>query len=91
MQTSWFRFKVITALATAALVVGCNATDTGSGSGSSSSTSTTDASATGVWSGSDSVSGLAVTALINSAGQATFIRSDGIQFVGTVQVSGTTS
>jgi len=87
MQTSWFRFKVITALATAALVVGCNATDTGSGS----STSTTDASATGVWSGSDSVSGLAVTALINSAGQATFIRSDGIQFVGTVQVSGTTS
>jgi len=86
MQASWFRFNGITALATAALVVGCNGTDTGSGS----SSTTTDASATGVWSGSDTVSGLGVTALINSAGQATFIRSDGVQFVGTVQVSGTT-
>jgi len=86
MQASWLRFNGITALATAALVIGCNATDTGSGS----SATTTDAAATGVWSGTDSVSGLAVTALINSAGQATFIRSDGVQFAGTVQVSGST-
>jgi hypothetical protein len=57
---------------------------------SSSSTSTTTASATGVWSGTDSVSGLGVTALINAAGQATFIRADGVQFAGSAQVSGST-
>jgi hypothetical protein len=68
-----------------ALLGGCNSTtDDGSGSG------TSNASATGVWSGSDSVSGLGVTALINAAGQATFIRGDGVQFTGTVQVSGST-
>ena len=47
-------------------------------------------SASGVWSGSDSVSGLSVTALINAAGLATFIRSDGVQFVGQVETSGNT-
>lgn len=63
---------------------GCNST---SDSGSS---TTTNASATGVWGGTDSVSGLGVSAFINSAGQATFIRSDGVQFVGSAQVSGDT-
>jgi hypothetical protein len=48
------------------------------------------ASATGVWSGSDSVSGLRVTALIDAGGLATFIRSDGVQFVGQVTTSGNT-
>ena len=86
MQASWFKFNAIIALVFATLVVGCNGTDSSSSSGSSS----TNASATGVWSGSDSVSGLGVTALINSAGEATFIRSDGVQFAGAVQVSGTT-
>jgi hypothetical protein len=72
----------------AALAAGCNPSDYGSGSGSgSSSTSTTNASATGVWSGSDSTSDMTVTAIINAAGQATFIRSDGVQFVGTADVS----
>jgi hypothetical protein len=85
MQASWFKFNAIIALVFATLVVGCNGTDS-----SSSGSSSTNASATGVWSGSDSVTGLTITALINSAGQATFIRSDGVQFVGTVQVSGTT-
>jgi hypothetical protein len=63
---------------------GCNST---SDEGSS---TTTNASATGVWSGTDSVSGLSVTAFINSGGQATFIRGDGAQFVGSAQVSGDT-
>ncbi|HYB32727.1 MAG TPA: hypothetical protein VED45_04785 [Steroidobacteraceae bacterium] len=44
--------------------------------------------ATGVWSGSDSASGLSVTGLINAAGLATFIRGDGVQFVGQVQLAG---
>jgi hypothetical protein len=71
----------------ALILVGCNSpTDGGGGSG----TGPTDASATGVWSGTDSVTGLAVTAFIDSGGQATFFRSDGVQFTGAVQVSGST-
>ena len=50
----------------------------------------TNASPLGGWSGSDSGSGLAVTALINSTGQATFMRADGLQFVGVAQTSGNT-
>jgi hypothetical protein len=73
------------ALATV-LIAGCNASSL---DGSDTSSTATNASASGVWSGSDSVSGLTITALINSAGQADFIRSDGVQFVGNVQVSGT--
>jgi len=53
-----------------------------------SSTPTT-GSAAGIWVGTDSASGLQLTGFINVNGQADFIRSDGIQFVGTVQVSDT--
>jgi len=76
---------------TAALFLSsCNSTGLGGGSGS-----TTDAGATGVWSGTDSVSGATIIALINSAGQATFISSGGLQvnqgqFVGSAEVSGST-
>ena len=70
------------------VLVGSNCSSGNDGSGSSGSV--TNASATGVWSGSDSVTGLGITALINSAGQGTFIRSDGVQFAGPVQVSGST-
>jgi hypothetical protein len=78
------RFIGLAAVFTAACLAGCNSS-TSSGSGS-----TTDQSATGVWSGTDSVTGDAVVAVINSGGQAAFIRSDGVQFDGTVQVSGST-
>jgi hypothetical protein len=74
----------IFAIGAALLLASCNSTigdDTTSGT-------TTNASATGFWSGSDSVSGDTVLALINAAGQATFIRSDGLQFTGIVQVAG---
>lgn len=74
-----------TALA-ALVLVSCNSPTDTNGSG----TGPTDASATGVWNGTDSVTGLAVTAFIDSAGQAVFIRADAVQFTGTVQVSGTT-
>jgi hypothetical protein len=83
MHASWTRL-IGAALALWALS-GCNGTSDDSGS-----SSTTNASATGLWTGTDSVSGLSVTAFINSNGQATFIRGDGIQFVGTAQVSGNT-
>jgi len=72
------------------VLVGSNCSSGDSGSGGSGSGSVTNASATGVWSGNDSMTGLGITALINSAGQATFIRSDGVQFAGPVQVSGST-
>jgi hypothetical protein len=70
------------------ILIGCNS---GSDSSTSATTTTTNASATGVWSGTDSVSNLAVTAFINSAGEAEFISASGAQlFVGTVQISGST-
>jgi hypothetical protein len=86
MPACLIRLVAIIGTAAAALMVpACN----GIGSDTS-TTTTTNASATGIWSGSDSVSGLGVTALINSAGEATFIRADGVQFVGSAEVSGST-
>ena len=67
-------------------LVSCNATiDNGGGGGT-----VTPASPVGVWVGSDSVTSLNITAYINSAGQATVFRSDGVQFDGAVQISGST-
>lgn len=56
----------------------------------STSTSTTTGSAAGIWTGTDSATNLELTGYIGANGQADFIRSDGVQFVGTAQVSGTT-
>lgn len=56
---------------------------------SSSTTTTTTGSAAGIWNGTDSATGLQVTGFINANGQAAFFRSDGVQFVGTAQVSDT--
>jgi hypothetical protein len=43
---------------------------------------TTNATLTRVWSGADSATGLTLQAFFNSAGQADFIRGDGVQFTG---------
>jgi hypothetical protein len=86
MGISWLRVIGILGAAAGALALpACNGSDDTSGS-----SSTTNESATGVWTGTDSVSGLAITALINAAGQATFIRADGVQFDGDAEVSGDT-
>jgi hypothetical protein len=50
----------------------------------------TNASATGIWGGTDSVTGMNVAGYIDSAGEAVFIRADGVQFAGATQVSGDT-
>lgn len=72
-------------LALALALAGCG------GSGlSDSSSSATSASAAGIWTGTDSSSGLSLTGIVNSAGVADFIRSDGVQYVGSVQVAGDT-
>jgi hypothetical protein len=84
MPHSLIRLAAALALIAATLLTAaCN-------SSSSDNNNTTTQSATGIWSGTDSVSGLTVTAFINSGGQGTFIRSDGIQFTGAVQVSAST-
>src|ERR1700728_447992 len=77
------RFLVIMGLGLASVSCG------GGGLGSSSTTPpTTNASAAGIWVGTDSASGLALTGVVNSSGLADFIRSDGVQYIGTVQVCG---
>jgi hypothetical protein len=89
MRAPWIRLlgtAVLVTVSGAGLSAASCTTNAGGGTGSM----PMDASATGIWSGTDSVSKLAVTALINSAGQAVFIRADGVQFAGTAQVSGNT-
>jgi hypothetical protein len=63
---------------------------TGSDLGSPTSPTMTNVSATGIWGGTDSATGLSVIGYIDSTGQAVFIRGDGVQFVGLTQVSGET-
>jgi len=65
------------------LLGGCTGTSDDTGS-----STTTNQSAVGIWSGTDSATGLAVTAIVNSSGESEFLRSDGVQFAGTAQVSG---
>ena len=61
----------------ATLLLGaCNSSDNSSSSGGDTGTQ----SATGIWTGTDSVSGLAVTGLIDSGGRAYFIRGDGANY-----------
>jgi hypothetical protein len=71
--------------AAALALAACNGTSYG---GSNSMTS--QPSATGIWGGTDSVTGLTVTGYVDSAGEAVFIRSDGVQFAGPTQLSGDT-
>jgi hypothetical protein len=83
MRAAGSRFIGLAAVLAASCLAGCNSSTSGSDV-------TTTQSATGIWAGTDSVTNLQVTGIINSGGQATFIRSDGVQFAGTVDVSGTT-
>lgn len=74
-------------------VAGCNcdgnALCTAFNSASTSSASTVGSPA-GIWTGTDSATNLELTGYIDANGQADFIRSDGVQFIGTAQLSGTT-
>jgi hypothetical protein len=89
--------RLLVAAAAALALVGTTCVFSGSFNGTEGSlkvtnnpTTIANASPTGVWSGSDSVTGQSVTALIDAAGLATFVRSDGAQFVGQVTTSGNT-
>jgi hypothetical protein len=80
MRSLWSGFSVTSSLI---LLSGCTGSDTDTGT-----STTSNQSAVGIWSGTDSVTGLAVTAIVNSSGESSFLRSDGVQFAGTAQVSG---
>jgi len=87
MRTYCSRLIGVPGAVTAALLLSsCNSSGLGGLTGST----TSNESATGLWSGTDSATSLGVSALIDSAGQAIFFRTDGVQFVGPAQVSGST-
>lgn len=79
--------KSIAVVATMSVLAGC-----GGGGGSSGGTTSTPppaaASPGGIWTGTDSATGLQLTALISETGQMEVIRSDRAQFFGNLTVSG---
>ncbi len=46
--------------------------------------------APGIWEGTEAATGLKITCIVTETGEANFIRSDGVQYIGTVFVSGST-
>jgi hypothetical protein len=86
MHTIWKRLTAVLAGCAVLALAACTGTDYG---GSNSTTPTT-ASATGIWGGTDSSSGQTITGFVDASGLGVFIRADGVQFVGPIQVAGTT-
>jgi len=86
MSSTWKRLTVGLWSCAALAFSGCTGTDIGG----SNNTTPTMASATGIWGGTDSATGLTVTGFVDPSGLGVFIRADGVQFVGPTQVSGTT-
>jgi hypothetical protein len=87
MRQAIVRGCILASVLGAALALGgCTGTDGGTGGG----TTMTNASATGIWGCTDSVTGLTVIGYVNSTGDAVFMRADGAQFAGPTQVSGET-
>jgi hypothetical protein len=80
--------RILAALAILALCAWLSAckdvAQTGTGTGGNAST------AGGIWTGSDPISGEAITGLIDEAGKFALIRSDGAQYTGTLATSGAT-
>lgn len=83
-QTTLRGLMLAAALGAALALGGCMGPDGSTGG----TTTTTDASATGIWSGTDSVTGFTVIGYVNSTGDAVFMRADGAQYAGPTQVSG---
>lgn len=79
--------RVFPGLCLMGVLTGCNGSSL-DGSDSGTTTSTGNELASGVWTGSDSVSGQTVAAFVNATGEAYFYRNDGVLFTGTMQISG---
>ena len=60
----------------------------GGGSGDSGAPTITNRSAGGIWQGTSSASGLQIKGLVDEAGEFHFIQADGVQYAGTLAVSG---
>jgi hypothetical protein len=75
---------IVAAATTAFVLAGC-----GGGSTVGNNTGPNSASPGGIWRGTESVSGLQVTGLVDESGNFHFLRADGVQYVGTASVSGT--
>lgn len=86
MRRAWITLISIAGALAALIIAGCNGTSYSVGN----NPMPMNASATGIWGGTDSMTGLSVAGYIDSAGEAVFIRADGVQFVGATQVSGDT-
>ena len=86
MRRAWITLISVVGALAAFCVAGCDGTI----STRANNPPPMNASATGVWGGTDSVTGMSVDGYIDSAGNAVFIRADGVQFVGATQVSGST-
>ena len=82
IRRAWITLVVAACSLAAFTLAGCNGKYSLSGN-----PPPTNATATGVWGGTDSVTGLSVSGVIDSNGNAVFIRADGVQFVGATQVS----
>lgn len=78
------RVNPIAAAGVAFLLASCGGGTIGGGSGGG-----TNAIPGGIWRGNDSVSGLQVTGLVDESGNFHFLRGDGVQYVGTTAVNGT--
>ena len=72
-----------TAVAILLATAGC-----GGGGGDGGGGMATNAAVGGIWRGTESASGLDVVGLVDEAGEFHFLRSDGVQYVGTVHSSG---
>ena len=91
------RLKTFAAVGAASLLASCGGGSTlggtsgtnGTGGGGGSGGSTSNASPGGIWRGTDSVSGLQVTGLVDESGNFHFVRGDDVQYIGTAVVSGT--
>jgi hypothetical protein len=75
-------------------LIGCLTACGGGGDGGTTATASappappTNASPGGVWNGTDAASGLSITGLVTETGEFHFLRSDGIQYFGTMTVTG---
>jgi hypothetical protein len=77
--------RLIITAATAFVLTGCGG---GGSTVGNSNAGSTNATPGGIWHGTESVSGLQVTGLVDESGNFNFIRGDGVQYTGAASVSG---
>ena len=77
--------KALGAMSLLSFIAGCGGGSGGSDTGSV-APPPADASAGGIWEGTESSTGLEILGLVTETGEGHFIRSDGVQYFGTVEV-----